>query len=150
VDEHLVLSAEDTETLAVFRKAYGSWSPSKAEGWSTWIQSSLNSRELRGGRCPPSKALGLEVVLAWSSFRISVVILGPVLLSLAVGIWFQSRDPTDLTTIQTAWSIASYIATAGGCKYCLIFVPLKEFAHLVDSGRRPTRDSQWSEGLGSV
>ena len=28
----------------------------------------------------------------------------------------QSRDPTDLTTISTAWTVASYIVTASACK----------------------------------
>lgn len=59
----------------------------------------------------------LEIVLGWSVARIAVVILIPVVLSLVIGLWFNSKDWTDLTTIQTAWSIASYIVTAGGCKY---------------------------------
>lgn len=125
MDEHLKLSAEDAETLAVFGKAYSSWLPSRSQGWSDWIQISLNSRELRGGRCPPSKAVGLEVVLGWSPTRISIVVLGPVILSLVIGFLFQARDPTDLATIQTAWSIASYIVTAGGCEYYLMFVVKK-------------------------
>jgi hypothetical protein len=44
----------------------------------------------------------------------------PVLLSLAVGVWLNSRDWADLATIQTAWGTASYVVTAGGCKFVLL------------------------------
>ncbi|KAF5977936.1 hypothetical protein FCOIX_6268 [Fusarium coicis] len=56
---------------------------------------------------------GLELVLDWSVTRISIVVLIPVLLSLAIGIWLNSKAWTDLATIQTAWGTASYIVTAG-------------------------------------
>lgn len=49
--------------------------------------------------------------------RITIVVFFPVLLSLAVGLWLNSNDWTDLATIQTAWGTASYIVTAGGCKF---------------------------------
>lgn len=61
--------------------------------------------------------LSLEIILGWPAIRISVVVLLPVVLSLVIGLWFQSRDWTDLATIQTAWALASYIVTAGGYKY---------------------------------
>jgi hypothetical protein len=54
---------------------------------------------------------------------ISVVVLFLIILSFSIGMWFQSRDPTDLVTIQTAWGIASYVATAGGCKSSILFTP---------------------------
>ncbi|KAK1723149.1 uncharacterized protein BDZ83DRAFT_627166 [Colletotrichum acutatum] len=49
----------------------------------------------------------IELVLDWSVTRFAVVILTPVVLSLVIGLWFNSKDWTDRTTIQTAWSIAS-------------------------------------------
>jgi hypothetical protein len=64
-----------------------------------------------------SQQLSLEIVLGWSPLRISIMVLGPVLLSLAIGLWFQSKNPTDLATIQTAWGIASYSVTAGSCEF---------------------------------
>ncbi|KAL9572289.1 hypothetical protein ACKAV7_003490 [Fusarium commune] len=74
---------------------------------------------------------GLELVLDWSVTRISIVVLVPVLLSLAIGIWLNSKAWTDLATIQTAWGTASYIVTAGAStaanleqKYQLIIVGL--------------------------
>jgi hypothetical protein len=66
--------------------------------------------------------LSLEIIFGWSPFRIVVVILGSVLLSLAISIWFQSRDPTDLSIIQVVWGIASYVATAGSCKHNFLFL----------------------------
>jgi hypothetical protein len=45
------------------------------------------------------------------------VVLGPVLLSLIMGLWFQSRTPTKLATIQTARGIASQIVTTGSCEF---------------------------------
>jgi hypothetical protein len=63
----------------------------------------------------------LELVLDWSVARITFVVLLPVLLSLAVGVWLNSRDWTDLATIQTAWGTASYVVTAGGCEF--VFSP---------------------------
>ena len=55
----------------------------------------------------------MELVLRWSGLCLSFVVLGPVLLSLAVGVWFQSKNPTDLATVQTAWGMASYVTIAG-------------------------------------
>lgn len=66
---------------------------------------------------PNGNALSTRVILGWSAFRISVIILLPTLLSFVIGIWFNLRGLNDLTTIQTAWGIASYVATAGGCKF---------------------------------
>jgi hypothetical protein len=117
VDEHLPLSKDDMETLRVFYQSYLSWSPSKSKEWTAWTQENLNSRALRSGTGPPSRAVCFEVMLGWSPVRISVVILIPVLLSFGVGLWFQSRNPNDLATIQTAWTIASYITSSGACEY---------------------------------
>lgn len=60
--------------------------------------------------------LSIELILGWSTTRIPIIVLTPVLLSLAIGLWLNSSDWTDNTTIQTAWEMASYVATAGGCK----------------------------------
>jgi hypothetical protein len=59
----------------------------------------------------------LELVPDWSVARISIVVLLPVLLSLAIGLWLNASAWTDLATIQTAWGTASYIVTTGGCKF---------------------------------
>jgi hypothetical protein len=47
---------------------------------------------------------------------VSVALLTLMVLSLAVGLWFDSRDWTDLATIQTAWGIASFVVTTASCE----------------------------------
>lgn len=83
-------------------------------GWADWIHKCLNQNSTD---LVTDGAYSLEIKLGWSASRISVAVLVPVILSLVIGCWFNSRDWTDLATIQTAWGIASYIATAGGCEY---------------------------------
>lgn len=95
--------------------AYETWRLPKhiAQAWAYWIHQTLNngSRDVLEGR------YALEIVLDWSMTRISIVVLLPVLLSLAIGIWLNASAWTDLATIQTAWGTASYIVTAGGCEF---------------------------------
>jgi hypothetical protein len=73
--------------------------------WTEWIRDVLNNVKDRPDTSAESKQLSLEIVLGRSPLRISIVVLGPFLLSLAVGLWFQSRNPTDLATFQTAWEL---------------------------------------------
>ena len=90
------------------------WVPGyTAQVWADWIHRVLNntSQDVTQG------SYSIEIVLGWSISRITTVILFPVLLSLVIGIWMNSRDWTDLSTIQTAWGTASYIVTAGGRKF---------------------------------
>lgn len=86
--------------------------------WTTWIQKSFNEGSINP-REYNEHSLSLEIILGWSLIRISVVVLTPVVLSLAIGIWFQSRNPTDLVMVQTAWGIATYIVTTGTCEFFL-------------------------------
>ena len=84
------------------------------EKWAEWVFDCLDGRSMD---VMNKHALSLEVVLGWSPSRISIAVLSPVFLSLIIGFWFNSRDWQDLSTIQAAWGIASYIVTAGGCEY---------------------------------
>ena len=114
----------DNSALADLRQlkaAYKSlpWPPRNvSRGWAEWVFDCLD-----GGSMDVlnENAFSLEVVLGWSPSRISIALLSPVILSLVIGAWFNSRDWDDLATIQTAWGVVSYIATAGGCEY--IFAP---------------------------
>lgn len=96
-------------------RAYNSWNVSEHNvlSWAKWIHQTLNKNSLG----VPDGEIALEIVLGWSVTRISIVVLVPVLLTLAIGIWLNSRDWSDLATIQTAWGTASYIVTSGACKY---------------------------------
>jgi hypothetical protein len=67
---------------------------------------------------PVEGRYSIEILLSWSVLRLSIVTSIPVLLSLAVGLWYQTlpaEDGSDPT--GTAWIIATYIITAGACKY---------------------------------
>jgi hypothetical protein len=57
-----------------------------------------------------------EVAFDWSPLCVSVALLTLMVLSLAVGLWFDSRDWTDLATIQMTCGIASYVVTTASCK----------------------------------
>ncbi|EXF73809.1 hypothetical protein CFIO01_05740 [Colletotrichum fioriniae PJ7] len=110
--DRVELDINGAADLQFFLHTYKQWRVPEhiALAWGDWIHQELNnnSHDVLNGK------YSLELVLGWSVTRIAVVILIPVVLSLVIGLWFNSKDWTDLTTIQTAWSIASYIVTAGG------------------------------------
>jgi len=105
----------DLKQLMAVYKAWSHIPPHINEGWADWVFDCLDGGSLD---VMNEGTYSLEIVLGWSPTRISVAVLSPVVLSFVVGIWFNSRDWADLATIQTAWGVASYIATAGGRK-CL-------------------------------
>lgn len=72
-----------------------------ALAWANWIHQTLNNSSLDVN----NGTYAIEVVLDWSATRISIVMLFPVLLSLAIGLWLNSAAWTDLATIQTAWAL---------------------------------------------
>ncbi|KAI3538433.1 hypothetical protein CSPX01_09570 [Colletotrichum filicis] len=110
--ERVELDNNGAADLQLLLHTYKKWRVPEhiAVAWGDWIHEELNSdsHDVLKGK------FSLELVLGWSVSRIAVVILIPVVLSLAIGLWFNSKGWTDPTTIQTAWSIASYIVTAGG------------------------------------
>ncbi|GAP88927.1 hypothetical protein SAMD00023353_1700040 [Rosellinia necatrix] len=89
-----------------------------AQVWADWIHHTLN----RGSYDVTEGGYALELVLGWSIIRISTVVLLPVLLSLAIGIYLNAADWRDLATIQTAWGTASYVVTAGGLVAALLAI----------------------------
>ena len=108
------LDSNGVTDLKLLFDNYNKWRVPDAisRDWADWVHKTLNNESLdvRKG------SYSLELVLDWSATRITIVVFLPVLLSLAVGIWLNSANWTDLATIQTAWGTASYIVTAGGCK----------------------------------
>jgi hypothetical protein len=119
VHERLTLSPADEVALSDLQWAYHSGAKNARE-WTTWIQESFNKNS-NDPRRDREHSLSLEIVLGWSPIRISLIVLTPVILSLAIGIWFQSRNSKDLVTIQTAWGIATYIVTTGTCEFSFSF-----------------------------
>ncbi|KAK1691043.1 hypothetical protein BDP55DRAFT_690774 [Colletotrichum godetiae] len=110
--ERIDLDKNGAADLQLLLHTYKQWRVPEhiALAWADWIHQEFNndSHDVLIGK------YSLELVLGWSITRIVVVILTPVVLSLVIGLWFNSKDWMDLTTIQTAWSTASYIVTAGG------------------------------------
>lgn len=113
----MTLDSNGVTDLQVLLDTYKKWHvPSHISlAWANWIHFNLNagSYDLLKG------SYSVELILDWSAARISVVVLLPVLLSLAIGLWLNSSAWTDLATIQTAWGTASYVVTAGGCRLSL-------------------------------
>jgi len=79
------------------------------EAWKPWIHKYLNS----GTYDAKDGKYSLQLQLAWSPYRIMVLASTPILLSLAIGIWYDVvyEEP------EVAFVIATYIATAGGGKW---------------------------------
>ncbi|KAI0391908.1 hypothetical protein F5Y17DRAFT_460407 [Xylariaceae sp. FL0594] len=110
--ERVALDKSGVADLQLLYHMYSGWrvSGETAHIWADWIHSVLNN----GSNDVTKGQYALELVLGWSTTRIALVILLPVLLSLAVGLCLNSSSWTDLATIQTAWGTASYIVTRGG------------------------------------
>ena len=104
--------------LRLLLHTYQRWSvPSYvAQAWADWVHETLNQSS---NDVNVEETLSIEVFLGWSTFRISFVVLLPILLSLGIGIWFNRMDWSDLLTIQTAWGLASYAVTTGSCKFSI-------------------------------
>ncbi|KAI1660466.1 hypothetical protein F4813DRAFT_350041 [Daldinia decipiens] len=127
IHESIDLDSYGTGDLRLLLATYKQWyvTDYMAKQWAMWIHTVLNE----GSHKVPKGSYSLELVLDWSAKRISVVVLLPVLLSIAIDIWLNSKDWTDLATIQTAWGTASYIVTAGGRKLSLQWVEMFQKAN---------------------
>lgn len=109
-DKHKISDLQD-----LFDLYQGWWVPgSVAQAWADWIHENLNkkSRDVR-----TEGTYSIEVVLGWSEFRITIVVLLPFLLSLGIGIGLNKVDWSDIPTIQMAWGIATYVVTTAACKF---------------------------------
>ncbi|KAK4225962.1 hypothetical protein QBC38DRAFT_394365 [Podospora fimiseda] len=120
VHERIELDENGNADLQLLLRAYNRWfTPSYAtQAWAQWIHETLNN----GSYNVVEGRYALELVLDWSVTRISIVILAPVLLSLAIGLWLNSSNWNDLGTIQTAWGTASYVVTAGSLLAALLAI----------------------------
>ncbi|KAI0149118.1 hypothetical protein BJ166DRAFT_57196 [Pestalotiopsis sp. NC0098] len=118
--ELVALDNEGVADLKSFLATYRQWRVSDRmnQAWAEWIHHTMNNRS----RYIHEGDYMLGIVLGWSVRRITVVICFPILVSLAIGIWINSNDWTDLATIQTAWGTASYILTAGGLFAALLAI----------------------------
>lgn len=115
-----MLTPSEKITLSQLFVAYrtGVYPPKSkvAEMWGDWIFENLN-----GGCKYPLEddrnkilegSLSLELIYGWSAFRLSLVIVIPVLLSLAIGIWYVEAT----ADVVAAWTISLYIVTSAAGK----------------------------------
>lgn len=74
-----------------------------------------------GKDCPFESQLSLKLVLNWSKRRIAIAALITLALSLGIGIYFmQTHEGVEGTS--AAWTIASYIVTAGAFIIAMIAI----------------------------
>ena len=88
------------------------------QAWGNWIYENLN-----GGSHDPlgngsSKSLdlegdlSLELIYSWSALRLSFVVAVPLLLSLAIGIWYMKATGD----VVGAWTVSLYVVTSAAGK----------------------------------
>lgn len=89
---------------------------SAANAWSEWIHENLN-----GGSNNPLEdssnnhlegSLSIELIYSWSAFRLSIMIVVPLLLSFTIGIWYMKKTGD----VVAAWTISLYIVTSAAGK----------------------------------
>jgi len=107
------------QTLFEFYLDYKHSPPGMDHQWLEWIHEHLNS----GDADPRNGKYTLELQLRWSITKILIYGLLPVLGSLVVGVAYMQvrmRRADDfgaqLSVVQTAWGIASYVVGAAGGK----------------------------------
>ena len=95
--------------MSQFYLSYNNPSAADMDYLEEWIDSQFN-RPINGD---PNKYHSVQLKLAWSVWRISLFIMVPTILSIAIGFYYQAADGD----VQTAWTISSYIVTTSGSEY---------------------------------
>ncbi|KAJ8062660.1 hypothetical protein OCU04_009182 [Sclerotinia nivalis] len=95
------------------------WDEDVGEAWMKWVGSNLNggkeeTGEEAGG--PLEGRWSLELVYDWCPYRLSAVVITPLLLSLIVGVWYMESNGD----VITAWTLALYIVTAAAAIVALL------------------------------
>ncbi|TGO60330.1 hypothetical protein BCON_0036g00200 [Botryotinia convoluta] len=130
------LKEEEKMVLRKFYAAYkvrrsvpwfgrGEWDEDVERAWLGWVEKSLNDGSDRkdGKEGSAERAKGplegrwsLELVYDWCPYRLSAVVITPLLLSLIVGTWFMAVTGD----VITAWTLALYIVTAAAAIVALL------------------------------
>ncbi|KAI0450478.1 hypothetical protein F5B21DRAFT_427493 [Xylaria acuta] len=124
----------DHQTEAAIRELYRAYNNSRLvadrnDRWLNWVQEHFNAGDVILDPEEPDNIntkkprLALELILTWSVLKIALYGLTPILLSLAIGFWFQyTQDGDRIAVVQTAWTISSYIIGASGVTLALLAV----------------------------
>lgn len=124
------LDAVGEQAFIQLFKAYKKWHRPEGieEIWVRWVDKSLNGTLYMNGipyeevvNRDPTKGnmLSIEIILVGRLSASRLLFLHHCCSSLAIGLRLNSKNWTDTTTIQTAWTVASYVATAGACELAL-------------------------------
>lgn len=132
----IIVDSRTKQTLSEFYTNYKNnrIDLSSKRKWTEWVHKELNN----GSVVPEQGRYTLELTLRWSAVKIVLYGLLPVLGSLIVGLaYMQARISnadgdfgTELSVIQTAWGLASYVVGAAGGK-SLLCSPEEPFCFIV-------------------
>lgn len=108
-------SDETTRCLAELYRNYRTEKQDYQDRWMDWIHQNFN-----GGSMNPEMGIyALQLRLKWSPIKLVIWSMFPILLSLAIGLWYMlNPQPTEdyVAVVQTAWTMASYIVTTAARK----------------------------------
>ncbi|ATZ57357.1 hypothetical protein BCIN_14g05030 [Botrytis cinerea B05.10] len=128
------LNEEEKMVLRKFYAAYklkrrsipwfgkGEWDQDVGKAWLGWVEKSLNEGKdgkegsAEGAKGPLEGRWSLELVYDWSPYRLSAVVITPLLLSLIIGTWYMAVTGD----VITAWTLALYIVTAAAAIVALL------------------------------
>jgi hypothetical protein len=77
--------------------------------WQGWIHKNLNG----GKNMPLEGRYSLQLIYDWSSYRLTIIVAVPLLLSLVIGFWYMNSQGD----VVTAWTLALYIVTAAAGEF---------------------------------
>lgn len=110
-----VMDSKTKRTIQELYRDYRTLDKDYGHRWLDWIHLNFNN----GSLDPANGTYSLQLVLSWSPVKIIFWGIAPIILSLAIGLWYMLKPTPNedfLTVVQTAWAIASYIVTAGACE----------------------------------
>ncbi|CZR53226.1 uncharacterized protein PAC_03104 [Phialocephala subalpina] len=97
-----------------YRASYRHYDDDVARAWQGWVHKNLND----GKNNPLEGRYSLQLIYDWSSYRLSIVVAVPLLLSLAIGFWYMNGRGD----VVTAWTLALYIVTAAAAIIALMAI----------------------------
>lgn len=100
-----------SQFFLAYKASYRHSDDTVAAAWQGWVQKNLNDNKEN----PLEGRYSLQLLYDWSSFRLSFVVMVPLLLSFVIGLWYMLRTGD----IITAWTIALYIVTAAAGESCV-------------------------------
>ena len=98
-----------SQFFLAYRASYRHSDDTVAKAWQGWVHKNLNGSSDN----PLEGRYSLQLLYDWSSFRLSFVVVVPLLMSLVIGLWYMIQKGD----VVTAWTIALYIVTAAAGEF---------------------------------